>query len=36
MSFEEEDCIQSRVDGGIFRSQIQLESYLRFEESRRS
>ena len=31
MSFEEGDCFQSRVDGGIFRSQIQWESFLRFE-----
>ena len=31
MSFEEGDCFQSRVDGGIFRSQIQWKSFLRFE-----
>ena len=31
MSFEEGDCFQSRVDCGIFRSQIRLESFLRFE-----
>ena len=31
MSFEEGDCFQSSVDGGIFRSQIQWKSFLRFE-----
>ena len=31
MSFEEGDCFQSRVGGGIFRSQIQWKSFLRFE-----
>ena len=31
MSFEEGDCFQSIVEGGIFRSQIRLESFLRFE-----
>ena len=31
MSFEEEDCFQSWVDGGIFRSQLQWKSFLRFE-----
>ena len=31
MSFEEGDCFQFRVDGGIFRSQIQSKSFLRFE-----
>ena len=31
MSFEEGDCFQSRVDGGIFRSQLQSKSFLRIE-----
>ena len=31
MLFEEGDCFQFRVDGGIFRSQIQSKSFLRFE-----
>ena len=31
MLFEEGDCFQSRVDGGIFRSQLQWKSFLRFE-----
>ena len=31
MSFEDGDCFQSRVDGGIFRSQLQWKSFLRFE-----
>ena len=31
MSFEEGDCFQSRVDGGIFRSQIQRKSFQGFE-----
>ena len=31
MSFEEGDCFQSGVDGGIFRGQIQWKSFLRFE-----
>ena len=31
MSFEEGDCFQSGVDGGIFRSQLQWKSILRFE-----
>ena len=30
MSFGEGDCFQSCVDSGIFRSQIQSESFLRF------
>ena len=30
VSFEEGDCFQSWVDGGTFRSQIQMESFLRF------
>ena len=31
MSFEEGDCFQSGVDGGIFRSHFQRKSFLRFE-----
>ena len=31
MSFDEGGCFQSRVDGGIFRSQLQWKSFLRFE-----
>ena len=31
MSSEEGDSFQSLVDGGIFSSQIRLESFLRFE-----
>ena len=30
MSIEEGDCFQSCVDGGIFRSQVQRKSFLRF------
>ena len=29
--FKEGYCFQSRVDGGIFRSQLQWKSFLRFE-----
>ena len=31
MSFAEGDCFQSWVGGGIFRSQLQWRSFLRFE-----
>ena len=31
MSSEEGGCFQFLVDGGIFKSQIQFESFLRFE-----
>ena len=31
MSFEERDCFQFSVYRGIFRSQIQWKSFLRFE-----
>ena len=31
MSFKEGDCFQFRVDGGIFRSQLQWKSFLLFE-----
>ena len=30
MSLADGDCFQSSVDGGIFRIQVQVESFLRF------